>query len=116
MQAKVKKGLKALTDTGDTVIHRGSSCLSSGHHSYKQVLKYSFMPPKARNGEDKHGDMKSFLKGRYIKLRGALILHSVDREILLYPGGTIHLQDLYLYFGKYRTREIKRGVRPLSDS
>ena len=74
------------------------------------------MPPNARNGEAKHGDMKSFIKGRYRKLKGALLLHPVDREIRMYPGIAIHLQDLYLYFGKYRTREIKRGVRPLSDS
>ena len=79
-------------------------------------IENSFVPPKARNGEDKHGDMKSFLKGRYRKLRGAQLLHPVDREIRMYPEGAIHLQDLYLYFGKYRTREIKRGVRPLSDS
>ena len=55
--------------------------------------------------------MKSFLKGRYIKLRGALLQHPADREILLYPGGTIHLQDLYLYFGKYTGKHTRDQTR-----
>ena len=59
--------------------------------------------------------MKSFLKGRHGKFMGPLQLHPVDREVLLYPGGTIHLQDLHFLLRKVRTREIKRGVPTLLD-
>ena len=61
-------------------------------------------------------EMKSFLKGRHGKFMGPLQLDSVDRELLLYPGGNIHLQDLHFLLRKVRTREIKRGVPPRSTT
>lgn len=62
--------------------------------------------------------MKSFLKGRHGKFMGPLQLDSVDREILLYPGGTFTFKIFNFYFGKcaHERSNAACSSRPVKNS